>query len=591
MRKNNRDSTAETAFANVTVEAVSATGGSIIGNVAGSVLASGAQTSFVVQLAIAAGETTTAEIDIVTDGGVFALTVSATGSAAAGLRVLADGTAVSANSPLIISPAVAGYTTSRASFDIQNLGGAPITISSVELAAGAADGLSIGSVGDVTIEAGGITSVSVTFSPTSSQDVTTSIVNILTDGSATPVSFLVETQTQSLTWASDAPSTAIVKEGSSITLGVVLPSADVKKFDFVVVNTVGTTASSDDYDIEIVRSETSNVADVVVTIADEMDAETSETVTIGLVTSSDTVTITIPTNDQPAATQSLDDGDNEVTVSVAGDMPGSVGGRGSVDVQISASNTVHQDGTPGSGSVNVKMVTSDSDEVASGLVADPEFEVDDEEGSTVSYKTAGASFTIDLDDGVVLSDNIQVTAPFRCGTPRSRVALLLYDTERGAGRSRWIRALRKCTVPVDPVVDEAGCEAIFTICHLTQFAVAEIVDTATDGADSPVSGAVDETGDGAGTETADEDDLKDGHIVVIAFACVAVLAVGAVVIRANMAKPAGEASDDMSSVNAMEAGNASSALSMANSGSTSLSGASSSTASSSDASSSASSDL
>ncbi len=150
-------------------------------------------------------------------------------------------------------------------------------------------------------------------------------------------------------------------------------------------------------------------------------------------------------------------------------------------------------------------------------------------GRTRIKTSTGASFAIELDEGVVLTDNIQVTAPFKCNANRAKIVLMVFDKTNGRS-GRWIRASKLCTeAPPAPTFSSTACEAVFEICHLTQFAVGEIVAEEQDSTDEAPSGVVSGDVDGGSTEAEDEDKIKGGYIAVIVLGAMAVVIAGTLV--------------------------------------------------------------
>ena len=292
------------------------------------------------------------------------------------------------------------------------------------------------------------------------------------------------------------------------------------------------------------RSTTSAVAKVTIAVDDDLDEELAETLTIVLVTGGETVTITVPSNDQVAATETLDSGndDDEVSVTATGLRPSVASNdgneKGNVSVRLTRSDTVRADGNAGGGNVRVTVVTSSD---ANDEIANPDTTAlaqDETDGST--FAAAGTSFVIDLDDDVSISEDqvIDVTVSYECGTT-DPLALMLYDLE--VTPAKWVDAKSKClpTQPYrEPETDDSdaansNCRVTFTVCHLTQFVVAKKVAAQTGSTPGGVSGAVDETADGGSSSSSDDDGIGAGYVIIACVAGVAVLAVAFFVLRKN----------------------------------------------------------
>jgi len=596
--------TASIALSNIgggslTIESVAAsgTGRIVTTGLSGTAVDADSTKAISVSLPLARNAYAETTVTVVTSAGTDEVTIRAFGATAASVSVVSGSETYSAVNPLVIAPAIASQTTSRSTVQLKNSGGTDVVVADLSVASSAAAGLAVSTaaVGQTVAANGGVVDVQVTFSPRVSQDETESMVSVFLEGSQSPITFHVVTSTDVLYWGSEQR-VYDVAEGDKVELAVVLPSSTIKDFDLIIVSEDGTTAENDvDFSVDIVRDSNEALATVIISVTDDLDEEPSETIRVQLVTDdsrSELVAITILASDPVTTTSSLDEADDEteITVTATGSRPGQArddgNDRGTVNVRLNKSDTVRQDGSTGGGSITVTVVNTDDVNETNDL-ADPDFnDLADETDDGTLFETAGASFVIDLDDGVTINPStvVDVTVSYECGTT-DELVLMLFDTE--ASPPAWVDSKSKCLPSqpwVAPVVDDSdaangNCKAAFTICHLTQFVVAKKVVKAADTPSGGVSGAVDETASGADGASDDDEGLGAGYIVIACFAGVAVIAVAFFVLRKNNKdedKPATAAYYDEESASEFSAAAASSASSVASSSAASSSLASSS---------------
>ena len=220
---------------------------------------------------------------------------------------------------------------------------------------------------------------------------------------------------------------------------------------------------------DFLMSAGSSVAFSVLYAPTQQNVETTSIVNINVADVETPVSILIVTDAIEPPGSAVDatftgDDDEDLQLVVRDDSSPLTTSRNTVKVSIAASDIVRADGESGSGSVNVRMVASANSTMGT---VDPNLVVTIG-GNT--YAKAGASFDIKLDPGNVLSNSIEAKVNYDCDVDTETLVLMLFDTE--ATPAAWVESDSKCNVTTAAVVQPSTCEVTFTICHLTQFAVA-----------------------------------------------------------------------------------------------------------------------
>jgi len=347
----------------------------------------------------------------------------------------------------------------------------------------------------------------------------TFVMKIISSGIVSEVEVELAVQSGEALWRED---NASVVEGSEKRFFIDLPFV-VEPLTRLAVNIDSTsTGSASDINRSPVQFTDDLTASIIVAVVDDAAEEDDETITFNVL-GRDSFTLTIPANDAAVNTGRIEaDSEETIVINVAGNVPSTANNEDNADssegqIQVLMSGS----STSGATDVKVEIVADDSNED----LADPNFVVQldttsvdgdnndntdngDSQATTRRYRTAGVSFVIELDEGVVLTDLIEVSTTYDCTIENPEdIILVLFDTEQ----DQWIPANDLCEVaPPAPLINADQCVITYSICHLTQFALAiaeeeETVATpSTPTTPTAPAAAVAETSSGASAEGEDE---------------------------------------------------------------------------------------
>ena len=290
---------------------------------------------------------------------------------------------------------------------------------------------------------------------------------------AEPFTFFVSGTTFAVFWTPIIPAALEITEGGSQTFEVFFDN--VPNFDTVIDDLVFV-VSGDASQLKVSGTEIDvGVYSVEVRVADDFIREDDETLELAFASVSGTTTMTIPANDQFDSFGVLEDNasndEDVISVAVSGLKPQNARIEDASDTEADLGFAVVKispsDISSKGGAVRVVIVEEETDEYV-----DPNVDVV-EDGK--QHRVAGTSFAVELDGDAVLVRPISVDVKYRCGIPADSLELFVFNTELST--PRWVPANSMCAPEdiVAPEVLERECMATFTICHLTQFAVAESI--------------------------------------------------------------------------------------------------------------------
>ena len=475
--------------------------------------------SIAVALTLAVGEPTIGRLEVETndvDVPVRVIEFRASSKPVLDVSVTFGATALGPDEPLVLEAVLPGTTQARGTISIANTGNVDATVESVAFGS-SVEGLTLGSFENGVVLAPGASElVQITYNPTSVVPFSASVMSVVV-ADLDPIEFQVQTSALALKWASgSAAISRTVAEGQTFSLAAVVPASVGDDVQVVSLRSVAGDAATVNTDFGLQVDRDGESLTIRVSIVDDDVEEPAETFVVQLA-AGPSATIVIRASDLAEDSAAVGDDETEpVMLAATGLKPSSV--RNSGKAQASVRVTVSRQDLSRASNMRVVMV-----EEATSDYVDPNFSVADVEDSSKLLATAGASFAIELDNGAVLSDHIEVETDYECLSDVNNVVLVLFDTTSGT----WMPATLFCdSPPPSPVFDEDACSAVFTVCHLTQFAVAlrSVAPSAGDGAS-----AVDSSVDGDGGR---ESDLGDNLWAIIFGGVMFLLIVGVVVFAA-----------------------------------------------------------
>ena len=503
---------------------------SIDASVAGAVVHSGDVLVVPVALSLVPGETTTAVIQVATDDArvpVIVVTLSASADMIRSVSVTNGVQMLSLANPLELN-AVKSVGAATTTATISNTGNVDLSFSQASVSPRddmtptsgtlTLNGLS----GPQNLPVGDSVIVSLDYVVGQNALVTatdTFLIQLEFEDMDEPISFSTAVSIVVPAWAPETERTWVLSEGDSLSLDINLPVAGIEEsVDLVTIE------NNEGGDVELMslRAVDERTVRIELSVVDDTEEEPVETLTINLLDSADPITIAIRASDTTEAIGSFDT-TRPIFVSATGFRPSITrddanendNGRGTVSVEISA-----DDVSDSSTAVKVVIVEAATDDYE-----DPNFEV---QSGPTTVRTIGTSFAIELNDGVVLTRAINVTASYRCGA--TDVQLMVFNKE--LAEPAWVPAASMCTGGASlPVLNESACTAVFTICHLTQFAVASaVVKSPSPTVPPATSGSVDESSSGSKSTVAEDGGLPAGWVVLIVLLSTAAIFAGALTI-------------------------------------------------------------
>ena len=459
-------------------------------------IAAGDSVSATVRLDLVSGESTSGTVTVTIDGSEFVIEVRASGVLAPDVVVYVDDKRAGQGS-VAMPMSISGVSASTVPLAIVNSGGLGTTLEDIVVeptGTDAGDFALIASSTSMELAPSSTWRGVLTFVPRSdmgSGEATARVRISRTDSSET---MLVDVSAafDSLSWTVPDETTVFPRGVVSFTIS--LPAPVDAATSLVLVS--GTASRDTDFTVET----TIDGLTAVVSISVLGKAQTGKTIGLGLIApGSPLVELTIVP--LPVTADSFippaSDSSQSVLLSASGLHPGSILTQeekaaltGSVVVAIPPS------AVSAPGRVVLTIV-----EDATEAYADPDINIGVTERSAL--RPGGVSFAIELEGGIVLTDDIEVTVSYDCDADSSTLTLLLFDT--ALSPPQWVPADSLCEdgEPRVPLLDDAECTATVSICHLTQFVLAQVVVSNDD--DDAVPAAVTDAGTTGASASSDDD--------------------------------------------------------------------------------------